>query len=352
MAAAVLEAAAGGGARLATEVGPAAEFRFWPAHEAHQQYLQKMGLPATKGSLEPIRCYGDRGPTKALRAKPDVVRVLQPAGKQELRRRQLAAAPAGPALAPSTVFSATVDGVPIFVYQAFVDGAYTHNGSYIHVPVTPDRPPAQVVVTLLDPEGPAPTAAALRPDPAAGPLLPQVAIHPAGPAAAAGSSFGFPVAGPMRAVLDLGGKPFTLSSFSFGLMVFAEFVRESPPGGHTAAAAASSSQLAASYSSSANIGRGGGSRSHCGGGRNAGGHGHPGAGRSVSRVLRPWSARAAVGRRRSLARRQGQPGALAVERHDVLPRGGRGSPRTLAVSHIPCSKCGLSSEHVGPNHLG
>ena len=53
-----------------------------------------MGLPATKGSLEPIRCYGDRGPTKALRAKPAVVRVLKGTDKQELRRRQLAAAPA------------------------------------------------------------------------------------------------------------------------------------------------------------------------------------------------------------------------------------------------------------------
>ena len=41
-----------------------------------------MGLPADKGSLEPIRCYGDRGPIKKLRSKPDVVRVL---GKEELR---------------------------------------------------------------------------------------------------------------------------------------------------------------------------------------------------------------------------------------------------------------------------
>lgn len=87
-AAATLEADKGG--TVATEIAAAADFQFWPAHEGHQQYLEKMGLPATKGSLEPIQCYGDRGPFKKLRAKPAVVRVLAGAAtKDDLRRRQL-----------------------------------------------------------------------------------------------------------------------------------------------------------------------------------------------------------------------------------------------------------------------
>jgi methionine-S-sulfoxide reductase len=31
---------------------------FWPAEEYHQQYLQKGGQSAEKGSAVPIRCYG------------------------------------------------------------------------------------------------------------------------------------------------------------------------------------------------------------------------------------------------------------------------------------------------------
>ena len=33
-------------------------FRFWPAEEYHQQYLEKGGQKADKGYLEPIKCYG------------------------------------------------------------------------------------------------------------------------------------------------------------------------------------------------------------------------------------------------------------------------------------------------------
>eukprot|EP00466_Bigelowiella_natans_P019808 jgi/Bigna1/39926/e_gw1.37.79.1 len=35
--------------------------RFWDAEDYHQQYLEKGGQSSTKGKLDPIRCYGNRG---------------------------------------------------------------------------------------------------------------------------------------------------------------------------------------------------------------------------------------------------------------------------------------------------
>jgi len=43
-------------APIVTEIAPAAEW--YAAEQYHQQYLQKGGQCARKGSLEPIRCYG------------------------------------------------------------------------------------------------------------------------------------------------------------------------------------------------------------------------------------------------------------------------------------------------------
>jgi peptide-methionine (S)-S-oxide reductase len=70
--------------RVATEVGDGHKFRFWPAHAAHQQYLeQKFGADASKGSVDPIRCYGNRGPLKRL-DKPEILRALRPPHEPEL----------------------------------------------------------------------------------------------------------------------------------------------------------------------------------------------------------------------------------------------------------------------------
>ena len=42
--------------KIVTAVEPAAAF--WPAETYHQQFLEKGGQDASKGSTEPIKCYG------------------------------------------------------------------------------------------------------------------------------------------------------------------------------------------------------------------------------------------------------------------------------------------------------
>lgn len=42
-------------------------FQYTRAGEDHQKYLQKSGQSSTKGSLNPIQCYGNRGPIKDLK---------------------------------------------------------------------------------------------------------------------------------------------------------------------------------------------------------------------------------------------------------------------------------------------
>jgi peptide-methionine (S)-S-oxide reductase len=51
-------------------------FKYWPAEKYHQQYLEKGGQDATKGSLKPIQCYGNRGPIKKM-DKPAILDVLR-----------------------------------------------------------------------------------------------------------------------------------------------------------------------------------------------------------------------------------------------------------------------------------
>ena len=42
-------------------------FQYTRAGEDHQKYLQKSGQSSNKGSLNPIQCYGNRGPIKHLK---------------------------------------------------------------------------------------------------------------------------------------------------------------------------------------------------------------------------------------------------------------------------------------------
>eukprot|EP00944_MAST-04C_sp_MAST-4C-sp1_P000598 g598.t1 len=42
-------------------------FTYTKAHSEHQQYLEKLGQSSAKGSLNPIQCYGNRGPIKNLK---------------------------------------------------------------------------------------------------------------------------------------------------------------------------------------------------------------------------------------------------------------------------------------------
>eukprot|EP01051_Picozoa_sp_SAG22_P017531 SAG22_NODE_2727_length_2276_cov_1.092329_2_plen_211_part_00 len=133
------------------------------------------------------------------------------------------AAAAGPSgLSPSRQFAVTVDGEAAFVYLATTDGSNVHNGSFVHIRLHPGGP-REVVVTLLEPdaEGP-PKLGALRPDPVgkAG-SLPQVKL--------AGTTATFQAATPMHAVLEFGSEGYELTSFSSGLMIFAEFVDTDAP---------------------------------------------------------------------------------------------------------------------------
>ena len=67
------------GRRVVTEIGRvAAGFVSYPAEEYHQRYLEKGGQDATKGSLAPIQCYGQRGPIKQM-DKPKIRDVLRAA---------------------------------------------------------------------------------------------------------------------------------------------------------------------------------------------------------------------------------------------------------------------------------
>ena len=44
------------GSSIVTAISPAPAF--WPAEEYHQQFLEKGGQDASKGSAEAIKCYG------------------------------------------------------------------------------------------------------------------------------------------------------------------------------------------------------------------------------------------------------------------------------------------------------
>ena len=70
------EAARPSAGSIATELSASPPARFWPAEGYHQQYLELRGQDASKGSLAPIQCYGDRGPIKKM-DKPDIAAVLQ-----------------------------------------------------------------------------------------------------------------------------------------------------------------------------------------------------------------------------------------------------------------------------------
>eukprot|EP00941_MAST-03F_sp_MAST-3F-sp1_P000266 g266.t1 len=61
---------------IVTEVSDGNEFTFWPAHEEHQKYLQKLGQDARKNSIEPIQCYGNSGPIKHMSKKESFLRLL------------------------------------------------------------------------------------------------------------------------------------------------------------------------------------------------------------------------------------------------------------------------------------
>jgi len=65
---------------IATEV--AAVGVYWKAEEYHQQYLEKMGKNAAKGSVEPIQCYGNYGPVKDL-DQPHIAAILRGGSSQQ-----------------------------------------------------------------------------------------------------------------------------------------------------------------------------------------------------------------------------------------------------------------------------
>ena len=54
-----------GGSKVVTTIE--SPFTYTKAHSEHQQYLEKLGQSSAKGSLNPIQCYGNRGPIKNLK---------------------------------------------------------------------------------------------------------------------------------------------------------------------------------------------------------------------------------------------------------------------------------------------
>lgn len=73
---AAYEAGRTDGKKVATEISASPPAKFWVAEDYHQQYLELRGQDATKGSLAPIQCYGDRGPIKQM-DKPAIKAILQ-----------------------------------------------------------------------------------------------------------------------------------------------------------------------------------------------------------------------------------------------------------------------------------
>lgn len=73
---AAFEASRTDGKRVVTELLATPPANFWPAEDYHQQYLELRGQDASKGSLAPIQCYGDRGPIKKM-DKPAIKAILQ-----------------------------------------------------------------------------------------------------------------------------------------------------------------------------------------------------------------------------------------------------------------------------------
>ena len=63
--------------QVVTQVVPMDDDFIWePAEAYHQRYLEKGGQSARVGSLEPIQCYGGRGPIKKM-DKPAIKAILK-----------------------------------------------------------------------------------------------------------------------------------------------------------------------------------------------------------------------------------------------------------------------------------
>jgi methionine-S-sulfoxide reductase len=63
--------------QLATQILDISDHKYWVGEDYHQQYLEKAGQSAEKGSLAPIQCYGDRGPIKHLSKQEKLVKLFQ-----------------------------------------------------------------------------------------------------------------------------------------------------------------------------------------------------------------------------------------------------------------------------------
>ena len=151
---------------------------------------------------------------------PDLLDLLVWPSALAVPASRPASAPSG--LNPSRQYAVSVDGEDAFVYLVATDGADVHNSSLLHVQLHPGGS-HQVVVTLLEPESGPPKAAALRPDPVgAEGSLPTVTML-------GKNTWSFQVSAPLRGVLEFGAEAYQLSSFSSGLMIFAEFVDTNRP---------------------------------------------------------------------------------------------------------------------------
>lgn len=63
--------------RVVTQIEREPDGFIWePAETYHQRYLEKDGQDAAKGSLQPIQCYGKRGPIKKM-DKPAIKAILK-----------------------------------------------------------------------------------------------------------------------------------------------------------------------------------------------------------------------------------------------------------------------------------